>query len=110
MLSKFSLASFFSIKSVNLFSGNKIIVFVFFFFFKKSNKAINWDSKLTPMLMILLENSGLIFEGEMKIKSLYLLTFSNSLWVVGPIITFTSKDLKSSIAILSFSLLLKPTF
>ena len=58
--------------------------------------------------MILLVNSGLILEGEIKIKSSYFFTSLNSSWVIGPIIILTSCDLISLIAALSFSLLFNP--
>ena len=40
-----------------------------------SVSEINWDSKLTPILIILFEISGLILEGEIKIRSLYFFYF-----------------------------------
>ena len=57
---------------------------------------------------MLLVNSGLIFEGEIKIKSSYFLTLSNSSCVIGPIIIFTPWDLISRMAASSFSLSLNP--
>ena len=73
-----------------------------------SVKTKSWDSKLTPTLIILFVNFGLIFDGEIKIKSLYSLTRLNSSWVIGPIITLTPCDLISWIAISRLFLLVNP--
>ena len=56
------------------------------------------------MLMILLSNSGEMFEGEIKVISLNFLTNLKSVLLIGPIIIFISWDLKSWTAAVSLSL------
>ena len=58
--------------------------------------------------MTLLENSGEILDGEIKVISLYLRTSLKSLLLIGPITIFIPCDLMSLIAELSFSLSSNP--
>ena len=85
-----------------------MIVFFFFSFFIKFIKVDSWDSRLIPILIMLFVNSEFIFEGEIKIKSLYFFASWNSSCETGPITIFIPADLISWMAVLSFSLLLKP--
>ena len=70
--------SFFSINAAYSFFGYIIIVLFFFCFFIKLISDISCDSKLIPILITLSENSGDIFEGDIKTISLYFLTSENS--------------------------------
>ena len=65
---------------------------------------INCDSKLTPILIILSENSGLMLEGEIKTISLNFLSSPKNLLLTGPIITLAPEDLMSCIALINFFL------
>ena len=58
--------------------------------------------------MILLSNSGEIFEGDMNVISLNLFTSLKSSLLIGPIIIFAPWFFISLTASVSFSLLLKP--
>ena len=70
--------------------------------------AFNCDSKLIPTLIVLLENSGEIFEGEINITSLNFFISPKSLLLIRPIIIFTPSALISLIAEFNFLLSLNP--